>query len=276
MTKKNSPYARSITVLDIISKTGPITTRGLQSLIEPPIQAKHLRAVLNRLKRKLMVTRRYDSVFGKSAIFHELARNNVTRAMLGTRSFPNIGHRQLLHTERCSIVAEQLRRQFPEFEIIKEYDLPKHPEARKTLFEISSNTDQRPDILIISRKLNDENEPCSIGIEIERTQKSTQRLVHKLARYAEETRLDGVVYICSTEHIKERLRTVFNSSVIEEALRVKHYGKNFLLICAQDTGNYALPSQMFNAQLENINLTAWMHALNSTIRRSRRNHLFTK
>jgi hypothetical protein len=120
----------------------------------------------------------------------------------------------------------------------------------------------------------DNNSPVYIAVEIERNPKSKDRLVNKLRKYAAETRLDGVIYICETDALSERLRSVYNSIVLERALRIRQYGKNFILFTDGTLDPVTKTPFLFNADLDSIALNSWTNSLLKTKCVDRRNTHF--
>ena len=167
----------------------------------------------------------------------------------------------------------QLKRAFPDALIIRDYQFHSHPIVGEVLLTDRNDFEVRPDIFM-SFESHDGIQPVSVAIEIERSRKADRRVKTKLDKYANETGLDGVVYICDTAEIGEPVRRIYQKSCMDKSLRISHYGKYFFLYKNQITDASVENRKMFNAVQNLISLEQWIHTLRETPLISRRNHLF--
>ena len=275
------PHVRRRQVFSLLVEHGPLSMRGLMACLEPSIQRKRLYEVLQRLRKSRLVTQRLYLGLGKSAFFYDITKepklmdmvSRVIGSDIAKARRPHFRRIEMIHSENCAIWKEVFKRLFPEARIIREHEFYGNREVSQLLLSQGDDRETDPDLLLIFKSKVDDG-PVSVAIEIERTPKSRVRLIRKLRKYARQTRLDGVIYICEETALSERLRGVYNSWVLNDALRVKHYGNNFILF----TDGVFNPAQgepmMFNAALENVSLTAWMHQLKHTATSSRRDLKF--
>jgi len=271
------PHARRRQVFSLLAEHGPLSKRGLMACLEPPIARRRLYEVLQRLLEGRLLTQRLYRGLGKSAFFYEISKEPrmvdavsqiIGKDLTAIRS-PYFRRIELIHSENCAIWKEVFKRLFPQARIIREHEFYGNGEVSQLLLSQGNDRETDPDLLLIFESKVD-GSPISVAIEIERNPKSKVRLARKLRKYAAQSRLDGVIYICEEHSLSERLRGVYNSWVLRDALRVKQYGSNFILFSDGAFDQGAGEPMMFNAALESVSLKTWMHKLLNTACSSRR------
>ena len=274
------PFDRAIQILGLLARHGPLSVRGLQTLLEPPIKRRRLREVLQRWRDKGILYQRYDRIFGDSAVYHGITQKPMGRSLAAQvlaispdkLCQPHFRHVELIHSEACAIWSERFRRLFPESLVLREHQFWDNPVVKRKLLLGEDTSDQLPDIIIMSA--GQDGSTVAAGVEIERSIKSEKRLVYKLRKYAVKTHLDGVIYLCDKKTIADRLKLVYTSKILESALRIKHYGLNFLLLSEGTLDAKTKEPVMYNAALQRISLRDWLRTLNENKIRSRRDAAF--
>lgn len=109
---------------------------------------------------------------------------------------------------------------------------------------------------------------------MERSLKSRERLMRKLRKYSEETRIDGLIYICDSDDISATLRSVYGAGVLRQSLRVGHYSENFILFSDGIARRGERTPRVFNASLESVDLAHWMSSMRSISMLDRRDGNF--
>lgn len=275
------PYQRRVQVFEILKEHGPLSIRGIEACLQTPIRRKKLQEVLNRLHRRGLLRKRFDKALGGGGVSYQIAQDPTTRAIVGelldvvpeALHQPQYRHRTFIHSENCAVWFEILSRMFPDFRIVKEHEIGDDPIASRLLLLKDEEDDVCPDLLLIAPSKAGSGH-VSIAVEIEKTGKTKKRLLRKLKKYATQTLLDGMVYVCDTHSICERLRQVYQSKVIERALRIKHYENNFFLFSDGSLSSSRLEPAMFNSRLEDISLSDWIRTLTNTNYKHRRDEKF--
>jgi hypothetical protein len=145
-----------------------------------------------------------------------------------------------------------------------------YPLAMNILLCDRKDFDVRPDLLVIFPR-DGQGSRKSIAVEFERTVKSKKRLYRKLKKYTSATRLDGLVYICEADTITNKLSHIYASRVLGEALRIKHYGNNFLMFATNTATSKVHGPILVNTASQVVSLQEWGHWLRTTERHFRRN-----
>jgi hypothetical protein len=281
MNRRSELTKRRLGVARLLSKYGPLSIRGIEACTTPPLARRKLNQVLLGMERCGQLTRRFANQFGRAAVFYRLPGNpafmsrvadaletNVeSMAEQGVRSF------DLLHIESCGMWAEYLACLFPEARVIHENQFSRHPELSSVFLQRDLDREFIPDLVAVFPSERDD-ELVYVAFEIERSPKAKERLVRKLRKYADETRFDGLVYICSSDDISTHLNSVYNASVLKQSNRVKHYGENFFLFSDGTTNVGAEDPVVFNASLEPTNLRRWVSSLSASSLFDRRDSKF--
>lgn len=279
MTYKVRPYERQPQVLRILLEHGPLSARGLAACLDPPVGERALRYILQRLYRHEILARRHDKVTGR--VFHQIAQNPRARIWAGEilgkapdlLKQPQFRHAELLHSENCAAWCELLRHLFPTAFVRRDYQLPTDREAQAVLLSRGEEQELMPDILL-TVPIGEGRSRIAIALEIERTAKSRKRLTRKLRKYADQTRLDGLIYVCSTASLRDKLVQVYKEKIAEKSLRISHYATNFFLFADGAMSRSRSELLMFNSAMEDVSLQDWMHTLAATKAGNRRDSIF--
>jgi hypothetical protein len=274
-------YQRRLQVFKILKEHGPLSIRGIEACIEPPIKRKKLREVLNRLHKRGLLRKRFDKTLGGAGVSYQIAQDPATRAIIGelisvdpiTLHQPYYRPRTFVHSEGCAVWFEIFQRLFPEHRIVREHEISSDEIASRLLLLKGEEDDLKPDFILLAPSTAD-GRTISVAVEIEQTGKSQKRLVRKLKKYTTQTLLDGLIYICDSHAMSERLRQIYRSKVLEQAMRVKHYGNNFFLFSDGVLAANGCEPIMVNSLLDDVSVINWMQTLISTKYRHRRDMKF--
>jgi len=165
--------------------------------------------------------------------------------------------------------------QYPGSEIIRDFKSAGNDSVRLTMLTDDGSAESvAPDLLLIYRG-DTPSRLTKIAFEIERTQKKKDRLRAKLRKYAVGTRIDGVVYICSTDRIERVLATLYKSKIVPLAGRINHYSSGFLLLGRDDVTPSKSAEKMVNSNFQMFDMHTWIHKLTSSKLVERHDEMFT-
>jgi hypothetical protein len=273
---------RGRSILDLLRRYGPLSFRGVKSMIEPPIKDRRLHDAIARVHRNGFVEKRLERVFRGAGVFYQITQDKKKQtdvaSILECRPEdlrqPFFRNRELLHAESCAMWTHSLKSAFPEALIIRDFEFYGNPIAQQVLLTDRNNYELRPDMLMTFVS-NSGASLTSVAFEIERSRKSERRLIAKLNKYASETLLDGVVYICDSKQTSEPVRRTYESRIMERSLRIRHYKEHFLLFQNEEKKVNAVGAQTFNALSKPVSLEKWIQKLRSTQFTARRDQSFT-
>ena len=184
-----------------LKELGPSTVELLSLVTKIP--KKDLRQSIGILKRNGLVDM---LVGGESLFFYQINQSKtareaaamVTGAEASELIRPLLRRQDRYHDQWCEYWAWQLRRAFPTVDIVREYQINSNEIASKVLLLKQVDYELMPDFLMFLPASNGGR--VTIAFEIERTRKSDKRLLRKFKRYMEETRIDGLIYVCDSAH----------------------------------------------------------------------------
>ncbi len=255
-------------ILKIISEHGPLTIDLLQKMVEPQMSKRNLRKSLQVLKKKNLV----ECLFSTNHLTYYFPNQSFPSRSTTARVLdsnpdkilqPVLRRQDLFHNQWCEYWILNMKRGFPDAEIIKEDDIVGHELAKRVLLLSGMDIDAHPDFLLSLPKTNDSGK-CFLAFEIERTRKSEHRLVRKLRKYMDKTMLDGMIYICDSGGLSETLRLLYQNKLIGSSQRQRRFGENFFLLSdTLDGGGPQLP-RLFNACGKLTSFESWCGYLAST------------
>ena len=263
---------RSKQVLRALYEHGPLTNATLRQVISPVMSARRVNEVLQRLTSVGLVKKRHSSVSKHAGRYIQLSEGTGAKTLLSEilnvseESFERIpgGTEALEHWQDCVIWSKRLSDLFPNVKVISDFKIAQDKSAREILLiPDEADVDLLPDLLLRIPSIH-LGKTVNIAVEIERSMKSKYRLAKKLKKFASRSRLDGVLYICSHTKISESLQRVYMIQVLPVALRIQHYGDNFLMFL--NTQNLSTISEysLLSTQAKNVLLSSWIHFLRST------------
>jgi len=268
-------------ILVALKRYGIMNRKTLQKVVPSIKHQRNFRRTLESLCERQLIVKKYDTVFGITGIFYQLNQRPRIREMLAHYLDCEAEHvkqrqynyKELFHEQISALIAYDLNKNFPEALVLRDFELARSLEAQKVIPHLNLFDQPKPDVLLLVPSLTN-GRIISVAIEFERTAKSKDRILHKLKYYTANTHIDGVIYICSKNRIINNLNEIYDSKVLERAVRIKHYGKNFLL-----TSVFANDVEKSLNQLRNQNnfyypLTDYIINLKQYSNADRRDHHF--
>jgi hypothetical protein len=268
MSESPIPCSRSDAVVRLLGAHEALSFGALRTLIVPAISEKRLRTVLTRLIAGRVVKRRLFNLCGGRASYFEVADPLRSDRGIGT-----VHNSLLMHNDLCAFAAETLQRMFPGAVCVREHAIPTCAQLRSVMRYKPKSRDSLPDILLV---LPAQPGGCAafVAVEIERSVKSSKRLLKKFHKYASRTSLDGVLYLSEDEGVLTALRQRYQSEVAGQARRVGHYKNHFLLTAACPTKQRLEIAQARTSSNSAMSLTEWMRVLTSVKLPDRRDEHF--
>lgn len=268
MIKSNLPHGRGPQILKVLAEHGPLSTRGLLEILAPQTNATRLREVLQRLQRKKFVLKMFDKHFGGTGVFYKITQSDeywpeiakIVDCNPKLLFQPQFRKAELIHSERCAVWVEKLKQLLPDAQMIRDYMISSSESAKACLQSYGDDKELLPDILAILPS-HAGNKPVNIAFEIERTIKSGRRITHKLKKYCNESKLDGVIYICEDTAIAKRVRTIYRNHILKDALTINNYGDNFILFQDSVDASDLAHAKTYNSALMPVNLYSWFQQL---------------
>jgi hypothetical protein len=256
----------------------PTTIDMLHQLIKPQIPKKNLRQALGILRRKGEV----DMLVGSHQTFYyQFSQALPVRKKLAKdlNCDPNdliqplLRRQDWFHNQWCQLWSGIIKQAFPDVQIIREHDIGSNEIAREVLLVNERDIDLLPDFLVMFPQ-TEKSEAVSIAFEIERTRKSDKRILRKFRKYLNETKIDGLIYICDSGRLSETIRMLYQEKLLANAYRVKHYGDHFFLFSDSMSAGSQPLNRFFNAKAEAVSLDHWCNRLLATKRNLRRDAQF--
>lgn len=268
-------------VLLALKNYGPLTRKSLSQIASSIKSERNFRRTLNLLCEKKFICKRFENLNGGQATVYQINQNQGIRDILSVylncqseeliqRDFR---YRELYHEQIAAILAHKLKTMFPDASVYRDYQFNLDKRIQNILPLVNNIDFAKPDILL--SLWSNIRHSVSIAFEFERSIKAKSRLIHKLKSYSTESRLDGVVYIGSSDQIITNLREIYVEKILEKSLRIKHYGNNFLL-CSTFSGDIknAL-SLCLNSEMKTLRLVDWINHLTCIKESDRRNSSFS-
>lgn len=271
MTERIKCFDRSRHVLQLLKIHGPLSARTLHRLIEPPMKLKKLRNTLTRMCKSGLLVKRLENHFSHTGVFYQASQDPMDRAnaaiLLNCKKDdllqPDFRYRELLHTQNCAVWVHTLKRLYPDAIIIRDFEFTNFEVAKQFMSANEDDPDLRPDLLMVLRSTDGQSD-IAIALEIEKTRKTNERLLIKLNKYANETFVDGVIYVCSKRRILEVIRDLFVNVIAPSNMRIKHYVKHFFMFSDDiDIHNFRIEN-VYNCDLETTSITKWISFLRGT------------
>lgn len=281
MSLRVEPGTRTAQILKLLSEHGPLSVRGIESILIPKIHRRRLRMALQRLGDRGIIKKRYDRIFGGTGVYYQITRNRKADDVLRSMSLMapeeflhlDVRHAELIHSERSAVWAEALKRLLPGAIIFRDHQFQADETAAQVMLSGHNDFELRPDLLVALPTTGTKHR-VTIAVEIERTQKSEARLVRKFRKYCTRTLLDGVIYLCEDDFTTEKLSRIYRANVMKKALRTQHYGNHFLLLSTAAPNVCGGDVKLLNAALDPVSMRGWIQKLVDQPLRLRRDHLF--
>lgn len=268
MISPNKPHGRAPQILKLLAEHGPLSARGLTDIMIPKTDTTRVREAMQRLQKRKLVVKMFDNLFSNRGVFYKINPNEkhwleISEIVGCAPEYlfqPHFRKTELLHSERCGVWAEQLKRLLPGASIIRDHNFSSSEIAKEKLRSNGEERELIPDIIIL-KKSDVLGGTISVGVEVEKTVKSGSRLVRKLRKFCNESRLDGLVYVCEDASIAKRVRQIYLDRIIKRALTINNYGNNFLLFQNTLDASNLSHSTTYNSALRPAKLSTWFEHL---------------
>lgn len=267
-------------LLLLLKEHGPVSIELLHRMTEPPAEKKNLRQSLGILKKKGLI----ESVsFDPQTTFYHLAQSqpsrNETAGILNLNPNelvqPLLRKQDWIHNQWTEYWIHSIKRLFPEGEFVRENTIGSSEISKRILQLQNRDFDLMPDFLMLFPK-TESTDSTSIAFEIERTRKSDKRILRKFRKYLNGTKIDGLIYICDSGRLSETIRLLYQTKLLDQAHRVKHYGDHFFLFSDSLAGGGPQLNRLLNAKGAPVQFNNWCQLLRTTKWTQRRDLAFTK
>ncbi len=233
----------------------------LHQIIEPPILKKDIRQAIRLMRMKDEVDM---LVFDSNTFYYQLSSGRKVSGSMPRSELPPLLRRgNWFHNRWCEYWISKFRKAFPDCEIIRDDSLGSHGIAKEALLSKGDLSDVLPDFLVIFPE-RAPHRRITVAFEIERTRKSNLRIHEKLKKYLDETRIDGLVYVCDNARLAETIRMLYVEKLQARSQRTKHYGSNFFLFSDSMSAGPDPLSRLYNANAQKVSLENWCHTLRTT------------
>lgn len=271
---------RAIEILDLLRNNGPLSFKGIAKLVRPPMSEHKLRMALIRLSRKDLIRKRNEKVFGGHGTFYQIPQTRLEKAKVADYlnlpvqylDQPDFRYRELVHNEDCALWMSAIKTLLPDVMCIRDFEFDRNPLAKKIMSLETKDFDLKPDFIFIQED-NSDRKFISIAVEIEKSRKSDERLFKKLYKYANSSHVDGVIYVCESQRIKEILQHIFKNKILHGARRIEHYPQNFFLFSENVDNCMNDDIHLFNSDEKMISIVDWTHYLQTTSFNQRRDRV---
>lgn len=251
-------------ILEALQKYGVMNRKTLQTVVPGIKDRRSFQRTLKNLYDRKLLVKRYDYFGGNVGVFYQLNQKSFIReALAGYLALKpddlkqkDLRYKELFHEQIVTQLAYYLNKHNPDALVLREHELPKNEEAQSIITGLDQFDQLKPDLLLIMK--TDNNKKISIAVEYERTAKSKIRMQQKLNFYTQNTRVDGVIYFYSQSRIDHNLHELFIDKVLANSLRVKNYGKNFLLTSAFDDDVEKSMRVLFNRDKKHYPFQLWV------------------
>lgn len=265
-------------VLKLISDHGPLSIDLLYKMIQPEMSKKNLRKSLKVLRQKNLIdsalsTTQSTFYMAAQALSSRTQSAEIINCKPDDLKQPLLRRQDWFHNQWCEYWILNMKRLFPEAQIIRESSVSSHQIAMNVLKITKYDFDLRPDFLLILSNPNSKD-LTYIAFEIERTRKTDARLMKKFKKYMDGTHIDGLIYICDSGRLSETIRLLYQTKLVAQSQRQKRFGENFFLFSDSLDGGGPELSRLFNACGKPASFENWCGYLLSTKWTKRRDEQF--
>jgi hypothetical protein len=270
-------------ILEALLKYGVMNRRTLQTVVPEIKDSRNFRKTLKNLLDRKLIVKRYDTINDYIAVFYQLNQKSFIRealaSYLDTQSEviqqKELRYKELLHEQVLTKISYHLSKRYPNAVILRDHELALNNEAQNIISGLDQVDQMKPDLLFLITT-SDQSRKISIAIEFERTAKSKDRMQQKLNFYTQSTRVDGVIYFYSKNRIDHNLNDLFIDRVLEKSLRIKHYGKNFLLTSELHDDVEKSMKLLKNRNGNYYSFQNWLDCLTTSSASNRRDEYFSE
>lgn len=265
-------------ILSLLGFHGPLCSRVLLHLLQPPIKRRRLHDSLARLLRKGFITVRNDKLFGGRGTFYQITRDPTKKAEVAEFlecseekiTQPLLRNQLLQHNQLCVIWEHQIAQLYPAARVVRDRYISADSESKKLLRWQGDDYELLPDLLVVFPTTKDRPK-CSIAIEIEKSRKDHKRLLKKVNKYARNSLLDGVIYVSEDEYIIESIRSIYRAKVLPKTIRIKQYSDYFFMFSNATFDTEFEKLLLFSTSAKTSKASMWISYLSTTQSTERRN-----
>lgn len=270
----------SYQVLSLLKEHGPVSIDLLHRMTVPPAPKANLRQSLSILKRKGLIS---SISLNAQTTFYHLSQARSDRLIIGellkvdasSLVQPLLRKQDWIHNQWCEYWIHIMTRMFANAKIVREQSIHEHEIAKRLLQLNDRDFDLMPDFLLSFPK-TETTEATYIAFEIERTRKSDKRLMQKFRKYLNRTRIDGLIYICDSGRLSETIRLLYETRLVAQAHRIKHYADHFFLFSDSVAGGGPGLDRLMNAKGQLVEIQHWCRLLRTTKWTQRRDAEFRR
>lgn len=268
-------------VLETLKNYGVLNMKTLFELQPEYRNIRNLKRTVKNLCERKLIVKRYEQINGYKSVFYQINQTELARKAVGLyldTPFENLKQRQvsykeLFHEQTVIKLTHYLKSEYPQAIVLRDHELINHPLAENIISGLHSIEVIKPDVLFIfCDPVN--GKTVSIAIEYEKSLKSKSRIAQKLNFYTHRTRVDGVLYFYPECTIDHNLRHIYFNKVIDRSLRIKNYGKHFLLTSKLTNDIKKSFNVLKNATESNYSFKHWLDVLTTHSEYQRRNDYF--
>ncbi|MCC6277420.1 MAG: hypothetical protein IT289_05850 [Oligoflexia bacterium] len=268
METKEKPWARGKQILKLLYEHGPLSSSGLQAIMNPPITKSGVKQALRALKRRRLIVVNQSGLKGFGANFYQLSVTGDTRPEvskmltlpLAALEKPQIVNPDMAYSERCAIWSTWFGFMFGEADVARDIHYKSDPSFKMPFSMTSENWRLSPSILM-RMPSKDENQIVTVGIDVDKHYYSSDRIVEKLKKIRESKALNGCIYIAPTDIIEATLSNLRDYRNYRSHKLLSHFDDNFFLF---SNGQWSVSEKapvMVNAYAQPVSLYEWMDSL---------------
>lgn len=268
METKEKPWGRGRQILKLLYEHGPLSSRGLQAIMNPPITKSGVKQAIRCLKRRKLIMVNQSGLKSFGANYYQLSVTSETRPevsrMLGlpmaALEKPQVINPDMGYTQECAVWATWFGIMFDEAKVARDIHYKSDPSFKMPFAMTSVNWRLRPSILMcIPGKV--ENQIVTVSIDVDKQYPSAERIVEKLKKLRESKALNGCIYIARTDIIAGVLSTLRDYKDHRNRSLLSHFDDNFFLF---SNGQWSVSEKapvMVNAYAQPVSLYEWINNL---------------
>jgi len=266
------PAIRENQILSLLARYGVMDTRTLKMLMGASLGDSHIRHLLRNLRLKGLVHKKSHTLNKFSANYWMLKNEPILQQAAlkkGGLSADDLRHKrlhwsQVPHENLCTILHASFERSIRGLWIIREgsegfKDLPAHIISKRV-----RDNGYLPD-MCIGVPSYDANTGFSdgsyrwIAVELDRTDRSRDRISRRMNIYSRHTNFDGLLYLTAEElKTSKKMRRLYNDDGAKEAYRIEG-GKDTFLALGVAPNRLFDPNQvLIKCGKHKIPLSSWI------------------
>lgn len=263
---------KGVETIRLLRDYGILDTKTIMQITKADSTGSLVRRNLETLENYRLVTTRRTGPQGRSINYYQLCQNSrrleVMAKLLSCTPDelrqPGVHFANLPHEQACALVQKSLRDAYPEALILRDWQFHSNQEVKGLFPKGGLERKMYPDLTVKFAPTTQNPKPTWLGVEVERTRKSDERLGEKIHLYASRSFFDGVVYFSPTDLLLRRIGHIFNDEVRPDAHRINYYGDYFLAAATLPTEIFDANGLLVSCGSEVLWLTNWISFLCNT------------